>query len=56
MVELPIYVRRPSLDFLVKFDRKCTNDAVDEINFIFISDLKNNYNIALYGSTNINAL
>ena len=42
MVELPIYVRRPSLDdFLDTFDTNCTNDGVVEINIVFISDHKN---------------
>ena len=40
MVELPIFVRVSSLDFLDTFDRNCTNDELDEVNIIFISDLK----------------
>ena len=39
MIELPIVVRVPPLDFLDTFDRRCTNDEVDEIELIFLSDL-----------------
>ena len=39
MVQLPIVIRVSSLDFLDIFDRNI-NNGVDEINKIFISDLK----------------
>ena len=39
MVELPIVTRASPLDFLDTFDRNINNE-VDEINIIFISDLK----------------
>ena len=40
LIELPIEVRVPSLDFLDTFDINCTNNEVYEIVRIFISDLK----------------
>ena len=39
MIELPINVKVSPLDFLDPFDRNI-NHEVDEINIIFISDLK----------------
>ena len=39
MIQLPIVVRVPSLDFLDTFDRSCINDEVDEINIMIKSDL-----------------
>ena len=39
MIELPIVVRVPPVDFLNRCDRSCINDEVDEINIIFLSDL-----------------
>ena len=40
LIELPIEVRVPSPDFSDTFDIICTNNEVDEIVTIFISDLK----------------
>ena len=39
MIELPIVIRTSPLDFLDTFDGNINNE-VDEINLIFISDLK----------------
>ena len=40
MIEFPIMLKVPGYDFLDQFDRKSVLDKVDEINMIFISDLK----------------
>ena len=39
MIELPIVIRVSPLDFLDTFDRNINNE-VDDINIIFVSDLK----------------
>ena len=39
LIELPIVLRVPAVDFLDTFDRSCINDEVDEFNLIFIPDL-----------------
>ena len=40
LIELPRVVKVPPLGFLDTFNKSCINDEVDEINKIFISDLK----------------
>ena len=40
MIELPIVLKVLAYDFLDQFNKECIFNEVDEINIIFISDLK----------------